>query len=630
MNKIKLSLFAAVLSIVVTGLCPSNLNAQQIHSWTPANVFLAAGSSGQFNATGVGALWNVYNGNTPCTGGDNTLHWTSSGTLNSAGMQVHDPRTALVNDEVGTVWIGWDSYFIQGMDYNFGRNGVVTPPGAGQGTVCAYVSLDSTLGTRLYFAYGQMVLNTTTAGTPDGAKVPLIPGGVGLPQEVIDYFDNMTGVSPDHAGVHPTMNVGPTDILPADTKFAEVRAETTYGTQMYGAGYPGLGYGGITCGTAGSQIKSAVSGAYFDVIDFVMDPGDIDCFTGAAPRGYQLISVGADPVIIVANNTNTASGHLGDPAFWAGPDPQIGQQVAANVFSGLNEDVGSITGVYPSSPLHTFNREPLSGTYNTFDWNVTCTVERYPNLSFIGNAYNCQETGVNPGSCPSPGVNCGNPFVHTDASNGYTRKRVIGTGEMVSTVCTNADGIGYAFWGFSTFSGRNSCMHYLPVDNIDPLYSYPSANPGGIGFLPQCASLPCLPPFTKIKTGAYPIWTIYRWVADPGPYGSFYQNVLAYLQAVAANDLGEFVPLSQMTSFRSHFTQLVRTNGTATYPSNGVASPNFNPAVGGQEPEQGGDMGGQVFTINSEVNYVNDAITNGTCTWITITDKSCEQLQWHR
>jgi hypothetical protein len=490
------------------------------------------------------------------------------------------------------------------------------------------------LGTRLYFAYGQMILNSA-AGAADAGKVPNIPAGSTLPPEVVYYFNTLTGVDSFHAGVHPTINVAPTDILPDDTKFATIRAmDSPAGSQTTGDSYPALGYGGSTCGTVGSNIKSSISSAYFQVADFAINPGDTDCFTAKPPRAYAQLTIGQAPVLVLVNVSNTGAGHLGDPAFWtaAGANPQINRYVLANVFSGLNEEVSSITNIPSTSVLHVYQREPLSGTYNTFDWNVTCSNERYP-LGYIGGTYNCQETGVNPAVCTTPGTNCGNPFIFTD-SNGYTRQRAIGTGESVSAVNGAADGIGYAFWGFGNFNGKSySTLRYLPVDGIDPLFATPSANSGGIGYLPQCTSYPCPSiPFTNVVNGTYPIWTTFRWLADPSAYGYEYNNVFLYLEDSTSADINEFVPAqttggaNNLKVFRSHFTQLVQTNGVAQYPSNGVCGSNLNATVGTCEPELGGDMGGQVLSNQSEINYINDAITKGTCTWPTITNSSCEQL----
>jgi len=599
MNKIRLTVIVAALSLLATGLFPSNLMA-----WTPGYQFLAAGSSAQFNSVAMAALQPGAGGvnNTPCTGGVASNHWTSKSALGTSGMQIHDPRSTSIPDEPGSVWIGWNQDFINGMDGNV----------TGAGIICAYVSLDSTVGMREFFANGQMILNSP-AGTADaGTLVPLLSAGVALPSEVVAFF-----------ATQPVINVAASDIRPEDAKFATIRAmDGPAGSQMTGNSYQALGYGG----PVGTPIKGTEAGnKAMQVVDFVIDqtpPQDTDPFTGAVPRNYLTINIGAAPVLVIKNITNSAAGHLGDTNY-----QQINRYNLANVFSGIDDQIRQIGTESPQPaayPLHVFIREPLSGTYNTFDFCITCSQERY--IGFTGTSYNCQETNVNPASCPTPGASCGNPFFYT-GYNGATRQRVIGTGDMVTAVSSTADGIGYAFWGYGNFSGKNSTLAYMPVDNLDPLYASPSANTGGVGYFPQCSSLPCgVIPFTNVKNGTYPIWSMYRWVYDQTDPHQFENGILTYLDPAAGSYVEDFVPASQMSVFRSHFTQVVRTDGVATYPSNGITTNNH-----GSEPREfGGDMGGQVFTVQSEMDYADDAIAAGTCSEWTITNQSCEQIQYHQ
>jgi len=671
MKKIRLALIVAVLSVVATGLLPSNLSAQT--NWVPEYQFLAAGSSAQFNTVGIAAALPGAIGEgsyTACTNNGAGGYWTQASTINVSGMQVHDPRATALLDEPGTVWIAWDNNFISLMDYNIGGGGPNPPggaPAAGNvanvGIICAYVSLDSVVGLREYFARGQMVLYSST-GAVDTQQVPLLPLGTPLPKEVVYYFDTL--VFPDHSGPNPVVNVAATDILPWDGKFATIRAMgSPVNTRIEDGVYQNLGYGGLVSGApstcsasnpVGAQVKSAISTKYFQVADWAFDPGDVDPYTCLAARAWNMTSSGAAPVMVIANVTNTASGHLGDPAW---TDPQINRYVLANVFSGLTEEVGSVTGLSTggSNGLQVFQREPLSGTYNTFDSNITCSLERYQGLQFVGypakslwptldpaapnsniaaQYYNCMETFVgNPVPSPScSGSNpCANPLWLQDSglTQAYNRKRVIGTSEMVKTVAGNADGIGYAFWGYSTVAPyikptqASDQIVYLPVDDIDPLYLSPSANPWGWGHFPECPSKPCAnpPTFNKVIDGGYPIWTYYRWLYDPN-YGTGWNNLLSYVRATATNTYFDLVPDTSMNVFRSHYAQLARSwsGGSGQYPSNGIST-TVNP-----EPEYGGDMGGEVFPISSEVNYMNDMIRKGICSWIDIYDQSCEQTQW--
>jgi hypothetical protein len=212
-------------------------------------------------------------------------------------------------------------------------------------------------------------------------------------------------------------------------------------------------------------------------------------------------------------------------------------------------------------------------------------------------------------------VASGNPFYYI-AANGATRGRVIGTSEMVSTVNNIADSLGYAFWGFSNFQGKaagaGGNLKYLTVDGVDPLYSGPASNPGGAGSLPQCTlsggtigvgSCPVLT-FPNIVNGGYQMWSVLRMVYDPTDPTVYALAMLHYAQAAAAITLSDFVPAktpagaTNLQVFRSHFNQVVVTsNSDDQAPNNGLKS---------GVPETGGDMGGQVLTNQSELDYITD------------------------
>jgi len=615
-KKLRLTLIVAVLSLVAMGLFPSNLSAQL---YSPEYAFLASGSSAQFNLTAIAALDPAATpkNNTTCTGGVASYHWTHSSSLGSSGMQIHDPRSGGPKDEAGTVWIGWDSNFIALMDYD-GSGGGATPPNTA-GTICAYVSLDSVVGMREYFAYGQFVLNSA-AGTADGAAIPGLPAGVALPAEVVYYF---TTLGPQ------VQNVAPTDIRPEDGKFATLRAMLTPTGTKGPLNYPGLGYG--SCVGASIQDTFPSSTKVMQVADFIIDSRDVDCLTGStSPRGYNVIPVGAAPVVVLANNTNTGAGHTGYTGY-----SQINSSVLAYIYTGRNlaaRDIGN-NASDPVVPLTVFQREPLSGTYNTFDFNITCAKAQY--FSYGGTTgYRCQETGIDPTTCVTAGVNCGNPMWQSITLSGgagtYVRRRAIGTSNMVAAVCGAIspystgwpDSIGYAFWSYSTFKGDQANCRYLPVDNIDPLYAYPAANPGGVGYLPTCSvwtsPLTCpILPFTKILDGSYPIWSMYRWVYANGTY-PIVNGILYYVQKAALTYYTDMVPAQNpdtganiMNVLHSHYVTTVTDGYGAQYGSNGVNTTVCSPSA---EPEVGGDMGGQILTTASEIDYVCTQFQSGTCT----------------
>jgi hypothetical protein len=220
-----------------------------------------------------------------------------------------------------------------------------------------------------------------------------------------------------------------------------------------------------------------------------------------------------------------------------------------------------------------------------------------------------QDNGVVPSNTSCTTTPCtvesGNPLWHI-AGNGTTRGRVVGSGEMISTVNGTADSIGYSFWGFSSFQGKTN-LKYLLVDGVDPLYSGPSANPSGANVLPSCTltngyatSCPQVP-FTNIVNGSYPIWSKYRMMWDPATSNTNVATaIVSYAQKASDPTNGiitDMVPAGSMRTFRSHYTQVVRDSGIAYTGNNG-----FKSGI----PETGGDMGGAVLTIQSELDFIND------------------------
>jgi len=87
-------------------------------------------------------------------------------------------------------------------------------------------------------------------------------------------------------------------------------------------------------------------------------------------------------------------------------------------------------------------------------------------------------------------------------------------------------------------------------------------------------------------------------VYDPTDSTVLANGIAIYAKLAAVQMLPGFVPESALQVFRSHYDQIVVT-GTSDdqAPNNG-----FKYDV----PETGGDMGGAVLTVQSELDYVND------------------------
>jgi len=558
----KLKLLFVAMSMMLTLLLATNAFA-----YTPQYTFYAAGSSAMFNTFGLAAGYPIFP--SPLCG----THVWSKKSGGGTHISLHDPRPG-TTDEDGNMWIVWD---------DDAQNQV-----AGSGRICVYLTVDSIVGVRGYAARGTYVLPAALIGSAGGNVVPFLPD-----------------TAPLHANIQAvvngaTINVGMTDIRPEDAKFATMRVLTGKLVQTPGSGYYGQGYGPFPIGT---PIVSAVSTADAKPVDFAIASGDTDPITGGPVRPYGEIPVGAAPVLVVANKTQVTPGRLGDPNL-----TNINRFILSDVLEGKIFHIRDVesNGASPLAapppfpnpnwttsladwPLHVFLREGLSGTFNTMEFCIPMAAELDSNTVApnLGQEHNVTTNPLNQNS----------PVA---TANGFgTRQRVIGTGEMLSTVNGTTDGFGYAFWSFGAFNAKTN-LKYLTVDGVDPLFSGPSANPGGPGAIPQCPATPCLLPFDNIVNGSYPVWSKLRAIYDFNDPTNLAGTVVFYAQKASNPVTGvftDFVPAPLLQTFRSHFAQSITDGGIGIVGDNG-----FITGV----PETGGDMGGAVLTINSEIDFIQD------------------------
>jgi hypothetical protein len=583
----KSKIFLAASSLFAAMSCGFNAQAQST-SFVPAETFFTAGSSAQFNTFGIAGSYTVPPASGPLCG---TNHWSKK-SASTAPITIVDPRSSSIVPEPANVWIAWDNNF---------QNGV-----AGQGVICIYASVDSIVGVRAYEARASLSLNTSLAGAAGANLIPLSGNDVALPASVLAWIN-----------ANVKINAANTDIRPEDAKFASMRVLTAAGTQVTGRGITGVGYGPFPIGT---PIKSSQSSTTANPVDFAIDPGDVDPInSGNAVRGYAEVAIGAAPVVVFANVSQTGSGHLGDGNYTNVNRFILSKALEGNITHVRDLGYGATYNASSTSynnynlagetdqPIHVFLREPLSGTYNTMEFSIPMSRE-IDGDDYAPNVVLGQETGVNASNTSCTTTPCtvesGNPLYHI-ASNGATRARAVGTGEMVTAVNGTADAIGYAFWGFGTFQGKAN-VKYLTVDGVDPLFSGPSANSNGVGVFPTCATsggvaTSCTGvPFTNIINGTYPIWSKYRLIYDASVSSNIATAMVVYAQNASHPTTGviqDFVPASFLQTFHSHYAQVVRDNGVAYGPNNGIKY---------QVPETGGDMGGAVFTIQSELDFLND------------------------
>jgi hypothetical protein len=696
--------------------------------------FNAVGSSAQFNtdAYAAGELLTAQAGDTGLNSGDYNL---ISGTKNlaSGNIVIHDERMVAgggVNlDDSATLWVMWDN------------NNTCN--------VYAYWSVDSTVGVKDYFAYQKYtaavghIYNVAGAvgnvgtGITSASKVGgLADNAAALPANVLSLINNpvlpiwttkLLNHQPEYCGSVLNsdgtyksggywcyFNAGATDIRPEDALYATTRALSSYNTTN---GLAGLGYNQSTClaGTNGTTVAqqgcpildSFGGNKYFNVLNFKLT--GTDPITLATLPTYTTISAGASPIVVfVANADSTSTLGFGKTSGGNYTFNNINRAVLSQIYNGTLHCTGDLLPTFagPGKPIQVVNREPLSGTYNTFEFTGVRTLagslptavkesstssKQWVSNDDAGQEYNNNPiTGFGTGSCggsvvlnagltsaPTAGSTCGDPmFINTGnvgkACGQGLRLRAIGTGQEVPAALGSSnkggsivsDGLGYAFWSYGNFAPAvvaGSCTivggqyttctnlgHYLTVDDIDPLFATAGGaldaapNPNGAYNLPQCnfASLAtgqdCFKiPFTHILDGTYPLWSLLRTVSfqnkttlSATPPGVI--NVAAYAQNEAAiNDrTSDFVPfLNTLVNtgtftapiwtgnlnfgvFRSHYFQsaINPDNGHDSCPTNFVGVS----LVGGTSGsatcliDAGGDVGGSVYTVQSDVDFNSD------------------------
>ncbi|HXZ40839.1 MAG TPA: hypothetical protein VEG68_08860 [Terriglobales bacterium] len=438
------------------------------------------------------------------------------------GGQGIDNRSTSIPPNTGNIWIVW--------------NNAMT-------TVCSYLAVDSVIGQQLFMAVprGSLSISSSLIGSAGNNLVATLTD-VPLPSAVYNLINDQT------------FDCAPSDIRPEDAVFAENRVLTPLDTVHY----DGLGYGP---GPIGTTILSSQSSKSVTPVAYAIS--GTDPITGGTVANWKSINVGAQVVMVFVNTTDTSSGGFGTAAVQNVSRWQLAYYL--NGTSTRTRDLIPEAGL-PSIGAHVFLREPTSGTMNTVEFSVPRDVE----------INSTQELNVNPAT--------DNPLNISYASGG-TRQRVIGTGEMVSTVGATEDAIGYAFWSTTNFAKVTSTAKYLTVDGVDPLFPIYTG-----GTFPTCtAPCPGLIPFTNVLNGGYPIWNVLQ-VVTPALVPASVQTLITEAQTSVTN-IPDFVAFSNLQVFRSHYNQ----SGKA--------------AVDGYCPgthEGGGDIGGAVFTIQADLDSCTD------------------------
>jgi hypothetical protein len=384
------------------------------------------------------------------------------------------------------------------------------------------------------------------------------------------------------------VNAAGTDIRPEDAEFAIARALKSCGTAVAtGSQYLGLGY------TNGGQIDSAFSSSVFNVINFTL------------PASFAVTPVGATPVVFVVNGNGDTTG------FSNTSITNITSQTLANFLDGTysyTQQVLSATGTGDAAKV--FIREPLSGTYNTVEYNV-------PNRLGTATTFKTsQDVGVNQ---PAGQKNCSgtvplsNPMNIATASGG-ARERAIGTGQELAEVIANPNSLGYGFWSVANFAGFTNTAapfaKYLKVDGIDPLLKSTATYNGTIP-VTGSTNLANVDLHTTAQ-GTYPVWSQLRLVnVGSSPLtavSSLASSAQAFVSFGTSTSRPDFITPSTLKVVRSHFIPPAGTIQPTTAANGhvGLASSACTAA------EAGGDVGGVVYTLTADSAYCTaHSVTTG-------------------
>jgi hypothetical protein len=590
-KKLMVALFCAAAMFAMT----STANAQGLK-------FLGVGSSAMFQTFGVAAFNDLC---IPQGGASNCHHYSVNGKTSGGNnfAQVVDSRAnGAINPEGGNLWIVWDNS---------------TSPA----TVWAYLSVDSIVGNRAFFAVPRAQLQVDTSVTTGNAKnlinSLLFDDGAGNP-----VADDSSLPSAILSAIQTTFTAAGSDIRVEDAKLATNRALSNLDT----AKISGLGYNqsGASCtpnGTfptlIGCPMKSTYDSTVATPVQYAIKAKDP--FTNLTAWKYTQLDVAAVPEVVLYNVSDVNGlGKVdgsGNPLF-----KNINRFTLASTLNGSlgraqDLDLGLAGN---TTPLTVILREALSGTMNVMEYSIPRNLAMQTGVPALSS----QEAGINLGNACTPTVNCPNPLF-LPGPGGSHRERGIGNGQVtngisnstVGGVKNTANSLAYAFFSYgnvSKFTGSGGTVRYVTVDGVDPFNANYGTNTFqsvsyGPGQLPAC-NAPCPlangTSYPNVRNGSYPIWNIVRLITDAsGPNKANAQALITAAQGAVNSKVPDFVPFVCTTPskcngepgllvFRSHYTIA----GIATKAANGN-----NTAA-----EAGGDIGGGVFPIQADKDFFSD------------------------
>lgn len=511
------------------------------------------GSSAFFLEAGLGANFSSGPINAPCV-------WSAT-----SGVSATDSTVSPAALDSGSAWVAWTK----------GTGGTCASP-ASDALIYGYLNTDSVVGNRCLFN-GCALSYPTSTPSPAGL---ILSGGVtncGTTGECT--LPNAVAIKLNAK----VTNVAATDIRPEDAEFAIARAlQAPCGAQIGSTQYYALGY------SNGGVINSAIPGSTkkFNVVSFKLP--------STAPN---VTLVGATAILVAVHSDGTSTGFA--------THADISSASLARLLDGstITTPAGGAANVLV--------REPLSGTYNTMEYNVPNTTANKTSQD-VGQTQpaadqNCMLSG---------GVEVANPTLKfTDATTGATRLRAIGTGEELAQVGSYANvsggtnNLGYGFWSVANFAGLGGVSHtgYLTVDGVDPLNNT-SASCAYTGAIPTngTTALQCVD-MHNVANGTYPIYSLLRMVntdttisSTVGSLASAAQLFVTFNSPTARPD---FIRPTSMTTVREHFTPPLAISGS-TYPAtNTNGDKQFTARTNCTAlPEAGGDVGGVVVPLVTGTN----------------------------
>jgi hypothetical protein len=589
------TLFAGFALTVIIGLV--NAQAQTVK-------VQFAGSSALWQTLALG----TYNGGKGPTGGGGTapfFHYTGSSKFNVTDSR---PTTPIVDS--GNIWIVWDS--------------ASTP------NVWAYVSTDSTIGVRCYFANPACAVGVSAFPSVGNIISSLLWG------------DNSSDSTPPTSvqalftGAGVKVNVAATTYRAEDALFATCRANSQLGngTPGSGDGLDGLGYNTVnppgTCpqfgasqaALVGSGIQSGYPGSTSKANLLAFSLTGKDPFTGATVPKYTTVSVGASPIAFIIERNGGQLAGLKDAT-----DAQLQQ-----VFSGKLCDASAFG--LPAAGIQAYLYEPQSGTGNVAE----ATVFRRPTVPASQGVLGIsQETGVNAANpLTKTAVAC--PDSAGDGKGG--RWRAIAASEEVKSVLNSVknngtDGIGFTFFSYGNVStiADSTGYGYITLDGTDPFFAsysngttaYDPGQPLSPGVLPSATDLPAACSgnfpcpetdiwkgglsFPNLRSGAYRSWNVLR-IISTGTALTNAEKVIASSQAFVVTSVPDYVPATStkvtinskaftdpgLTLIRSHYQQ-----------TDGNGNKLGGAPVNSGTTEAGGDIGGAIITpANTGTQLIQD------------------------